>query len=238
MPEQAGEQAGDQPAGEHVGVGGGGEPTLVELLGGRSGAIEASLPALGFVVGWVAGGRSLAAAVGTAVAVAVAVVGWRLVRRGQPRAAVLGLTGVLIGALVAARTGHAEDFFLVQLLSNAASALVWVVSIWLRRPLLGVLAGAVLRQRGAWRRDPVLLRGYQSASWWWVGSYVLRTAVFTVLWTAGAVVALGVARVALSWPLVAATLALSWATLRRHLARAGHPGMRHPAGDPARHPTR
>ncbi|PZF85235.1 DUF3159 domain-containing protein, partial [Micromonospora deserti] len=40
-------------------------------------------------------------------------------------------------------------------------------------------------------------------------------------------VALTVARVALTWPLVAAALAVSWVAVRRSLP-AGHPGLRHP----------
>ncbi|MGF1661350.1 MAG: DUF3159 domain-containing protein [Kineosporiaceae bacterium] len=204
------------------------EPTLAELLGGRSGALDASLPAAGFAAGWLAGGRDLGWAIGAAVGVAVVVAAWRLLGRRQPRGALLGLTGVLVGALVAARTGRAEDFFLVQLLANVASGLAWTVSIWFRRPFLGLVVAAVLRQGRAWRQDPALLAGYQRASWWWVGSYGLRTVVFGSLWLSGAVVALGIARVALSWPLVATVIALSWATLRRHLSAHGHPGLRHP----------
>jgi hypothetical protein len=204
------------------------EPTLTKLLGGRSGALDASLPAAGFAAGWLAGGRDLTWAIAAAIAVAVLVAAWRLGRRRQPRAAVLGLTGVLIGALVAARTGRAEDFFLVQLLANIASGLAWIVSIWFRRPFLGLVVAAVLRQGTAWRRDPVLLAGYRRASWWWVASYGLRAVVLGSLWLSGAVVALGIARVALSWPLVATVVALSWATLRRHLVARGHPGLRYP----------
>jgi hypothetical protein len=213
----------------------GDDRSLAELLGGRWGALDASLPAVGFAAGWLIGDRRLPWAIGGAVAVALAVSGWRLARRRQPRAAVLGLTGVLVAALVAARTGRAEDFFLVQLISNVASALAWTVSIWLRRPLLGLIVGALLRQRRTWRQDPVLLAGYKQASWWWVASYVLRTIVFGTLWALGAVLALSVARVALSWPLVVTVVALSWATLRRHLAAHDHPGLRHPR-PPARPP--
>jgi hypothetical protein len=202
--------------------------SLVELLGGRSGAVDASLPAVGFAAGWLIGDGRLLWAVGGAVAVAVGVSAWRLLRRRRPRAAVLGLTGVLVAALIAARTGRAQDFFLLQLVGNVASALAWTLSISLRRPFLGLIAAALLRQGKAWRRDPVLLAGYQRASWWWVSSYVLRTVVFGALWASGAVLALSIARVALSWPLVAAVIALSWATLRWHLAAHGHPGLRHP----------
>ena len=130
------------------------------------------------------------------------------------------------------RTGRAADFFLVQLASNAASALAWLVSMAVRWPLLGVVVGTVLGQRTRWRRDPDLLRGYTVASWAWVGQYLVRVIVFGGLYWLSfawpwAVVALGAARVVLSWPLVAASLALSWWLLRRSLP-ADHPGIRHP----------
>jgi len=61
----------------------------------------------------------------------------------------------------------------------------------------------------------------------WPVIVVLRLAVFLPLYFAGAVYALGIARVALTWPLVVACIALSWTVLRRALP-AGHPGLRHP----------
>jgi hypothetical protein len=208
--------------------------SLAVLLGGRRGAVDATLPGVAFVVAWVIAERLAprtgAVTVGCAAAVAVAV-GVAIVRiraRGPLRAVLLGLLGVCVAAVVALYTGRAEDFFLVQVLSNAASALAWLLSIVVRWPLLGVVVGTVLGQRAHWRRDRALLRAYSLASWVWVGQYLLRLAVFTPLWMAGQVVGLGVARAALSWPLVACCLALSWWVLRRSLP-AGHPGVRHPA---------
>ena len=207
------------------------QESLAELLGGRRGAIDATLPPVVFVAIWLAT-RSVGWASGAAIlcGVVVAAVRWR--RGKRPRAVLLGLLGVAVAAFVAVRTGRAADFFVVQLAANAASALVWLVSIAIRWPLLGVVVGTVLGQRTRWRRDPELLRAYSVASWAWVGQYVLRVLVFGLLyWLSffwdGAVVALGVARVGLSWPLVAGCLAVSWWLLRRALP-ADHPGLRHP----------
>ncbi|MEU9507860.1 DUF3159 domain-containing protein [Micromonospora sp. NPDC048170] len=205
-----------------------GQPeTLADLLGGRRGAVDASLPPVAFALGWLLGGHSLWGGVGAAVLTGAALAGWRLRRGDRPRSVLVGLLAVCVAALIALRTGRAEDFFLVQLLSNAASTLAWVVSIVVRWPLLGVVVGAVLGQRTRWRRDPALLRAYGRGSWVWAVSYVLRLAVFLPLWLGGQVLALTVARVALSWPLVAAVLAVSWVVVRRSLP-AGHPGLRHP----------
>src|SRR3954470_16978516 len=101
--------------------------SLASLLNGRRAAIDATVPAVGFVVGWLAAGRSIWAGAGVAVGCAIAVSIWRLRRGEKPRAVLIGLLGVCVAALVALRTGRAEDFFLLQLLSNAASALAWAV---------------------------------------------------------------------------------------------------------------
>ena len=146
-----------------------------------------------------------------------------------------GLLGVAVAALVALYTGRAADFFLVQIVTNAASALAWTVSIVIRWPLLGVVVGTALGQRTRWRHDPDLLRGYQRASWVWVGQYLVRLAVFLPLYAADAVVALGIARTVLTWPLVALCVALSWPLLRSALP-AGHLGLGHPVEPEAPQP--
>ncbi|HEX5740684.1 MAG TPA: DUF3159 domain-containing protein [Pilimelia sp.] len=204
------------------------QESLADLLGGRRGAVEASLPAVAFAGGWLAGGQSLGAGVAAAVVTGVAVASWRLYRGHRVLGVLLGLLGVCVAALIALRTGRAADFFLLQLVSNGASALVWAISIVARWPLLGVVVGGLLGQRGRWRRDPALLRGYGLASWVWVAQYGVRLAAFLPLYAAGRVVELTVARVALSWPLVALCVATSWWVLRRALP-PGHPGLRHPA---------
>lgn len=201
--------------------------SLARLLGGRTGAIDATVPPVAFVAGWSLAGQSITVGIIAALTAALGVAAWRLTRGARPRAALVGLLGVAVAALIVARTGRAADFFLVQLLTNAASALAWLVSITVRWPLLGVVVGAVLGQRTRWRRDPDLLRAYSRASVVWILQYVIRVAVFTPLWLAGEVLALGAARVALSWPLVAACLGVSWWVLRRALP-PDHPGIRHP----------
>lgn len=207
-----------------------GTESLADLLGGRRGTVDATLPPVAFAVGWLLAG--LWGGVVAAVLAAAALAGWRLRRGDRPRAVLIGLLAVCVAALIALRTGRAADFFLVQLVSNAASALAWAVSIVVRWPLLGVVVGAALGQRTRWRRDPALLRAYARGSWVWAATYLLRVAVFVPLWLGGQVLALVVARVALTWPLVAAALAVSWVVIRRALP-AGHPGLRHPVAPSA-----
>ncbi|WP_181781370.1 DUF3159 domain-containing protein [Pseudonocardia pini] len=217
--------------------------SLREILGGRGGAIDASIPVVAFVLVWLlAGALRWWSPVGIAAAGAVAagggVAAWRLSRGKPPRAVLFGLLGVMVAALVALYTGRAEDFFLVQILSNIASALAWAISIAVRWPLLGIIVGAALGQKTRWRRDPDLMRGYQRASWVWVAQYVVRVAVFVPLYQAEWIFALGAARVAFSPALVALSVVLSWPALRSALP-ADHPGIRHPRvpEEPAPGPT-
>jgi hypothetical protein len=201
--------------------------SLAAVLGGRGGALDASLPPVAFALGWLVSGRSIGWGALFAVACGLVIGVFRLVRGEKPRAVVLSVLLVVVAAFVALYTGRPEDFFLIQLLSNAASALAWTVSIVVRWPLLGVVVGTVLGQKTRWRRDPDLLRAYSVASWAWVGQYLLRLGVFLPLWLAAQVGALSVARVAMTWPLQVLCLVVSGWLLKRSLPD-GHPGFRHP----------
>jgi hypothetical protein len=205
--------------------------SLADLLGGRRAALDATLGPVAFGLGFAAGGHSVGVGVIAAMTVSLLLTGWRLRQGDRPRAVLVGLLGVVLAALIALYTGDAVNFFLPRIATNAFSALAWLVSIVLRRPLLGVVVGAVLGQKTTWRHDPDLLRAYSRASWAWVGQYVTRLVVWTPLWWAGLTGALTVATIALTWPLIAACLAVSWWIMRRTLP-PGHPGLRHPVPRP------
>jgi len=199
--------------------------SLASVLGGRKGALDASLPPVAFVIGWLAAGNSIAWGSAAAIACAVVVGVIRIVRGDKARAVVVSLAAVIVAALIALHTGRAQDFFLIQLLSNVASALLWAASVVVRWPLLGVVVGLLLGQKTRWRKDPALLRAYSRASLTWSCQYLLRVAVYLPLWWTGQLVALGVARTVLTWPLQALTIAVSGWVLYRSLP-ADHPGLR------------
>jgi len=201
--------------------------SLVDLLGGKRGALDATAPPVVFAAGWLISGQSIAWGAAAAVVASALLAVWRMSRGEKVTAVLGGLAAVVVAALVALYTGRAEDFFLIQLLSNTASSLAWALSILIRWPLLGVVVGLLLGQKARWRRDPDLLRAYGRASWVWTAQYALRTVVYGLLWWSGQVVALTAARVVLSWPLLALVVAVSAVVLRRALP-ADHPGFRHP----------
>lgn len=182
---------------------------MMTAFGGRRGVLDSALPPLTFITTYLITGHDLAPALVAALVAGVIVTALRLARRDTLRHALAGFGAVAIAAAVASRTGRPQDFFLPSLLSNTAAAAAWAVSIWVRRPFLGMVMGALTRSR-AWREDPVLLAAYCRASWIWVASFLVRVLVMTPLWLAGQTVALGLAKVALGWPMVLVVIWLSW----------------------------
>ena len=99
-------------------------------------------------------------------------------------------------------------------MANAGYALAYAVSIAARWPLVGVIIALTSSRGMEWRQDPARVRAYNRATWVWVGLFSLRLAVQLPLYLTGAVVALGVARVAMGVPLFVVGIWLSWLILR------------------------
>lgn len=196
---------------------------LAEALGGAHGVADSSLPGLAFVLGYTISGSELQPAIIAALAVAVVMTGVRLARRETLQFALAGLVGVGIAAFIAERTGRAEDFFLPGLLLNAGYALAYLISIWTRWPLIGVLAGPLVGEGMEWRKDPARVSVYVKASWIWVGVFLARLAVQLPLYLAGAVVALGIAKAAMGVPIFAVGIWLTYLVLRQG-GEIGHAG--------------
>jgi hypothetical protein len=187
-------------------------PGLLEAMGGRLGMAETSLPPVAYaaVYGFIGTTGSAVVAVVVAAVFALA----RLVRRETPRHALTGLVGVGFAAFVAARSGKAENFFLPGLLLNAAYALAFLVSVVVRRPLVGYVVGQLDGEGLAWRDDPLRVRAFTRASMLWTALFGLRLAVQLPLYLAGAVTALGVAKTAMGIPLFALGLWLTYRLVR------------------------
>jgi hypothetical protein len=189
-------------------------PSLADAIGGPLGICESALPAAAFVATYTVTGQDTTAAIVVAVALGVVFAVLRLVRGQTVQFALGGLGGLALSAYVVSRTGKAEDFFLPGLLANAAYALAYAVSIVVRWPLLGVIVATLRGQGMEWRKDPAQVRSYSYASWVWVALFSLRLAVQLPLYLAGALAALGVARISMGIPLFAVGIWLSWLILR------------------------
>jgi hypothetical protein len=189
---------------------------LKEAIGGPLGMAETSLPAVAYVVAYTASGSDTNTAAKVAVALALVLALARLVRRQSPIHALSGLVGVGFAAFIATRSGRAEDFFVPGLLLNAASASAFLISLAVRRPLVGIIVTKLDGEGDEWRSDPARVRAFVRATWLWAGLFATRLIVQLPLYAAGAVVALGVAKTAMGLPLYGIGLWLTWLLVRRH----------------------
>jgi Protein of unknown function (DUF3159) len=178
---------------------------LANSLGGMRGMVEGAAPFVAFTVAWVLTrglGYSLLAALGVAVVFAII----RLLQRQSLKFVLQAVIPTAIAAVVASRTGRAEDVFLPGILYNGVLAVVAIGSVALRGPLVGFLYGAAVGDPTGWRRDRGLVRMTGRLTLVLAVPYVTRFAVQLPLFLAGNVVWLAVAKVALGWPLLVAAL--------------------------------
>ncbi len=216
--------------------------SFAEAVGGMRGVVEAIVPGLRFVVVFVAT-TDLRAALIASVAAALVAVAARLVQRTPVTQALGGLLGIAVGVFWAWRSGEAENFYAVGLWTNAVYLVVILASILARWPVVGLVVEAVrsglvdqTRERAAspsageaedadapspfaplvaWRTDPVLVRRYTIATWFWVGLFALRLIVKVPLYFSGDVAWLGTAHLVMGVPLWGLVLWLTWAVIRR-----------------------
>lgn len=202
-------------------------PSALEAVGGPLGIGESVLPPIAYVTAYTISGEAATSA-WIAVAIGAVLALGRIVRGQTPQYALAGLFGVGLAAFIVSRTDRAEDFFVPGLLANAGYAIGCLGSIVFRYPAVGVAVGSLRGEGLAWRKDIPRVRAYTRATWIWVGIFSLRLAVQLPLYLAGAVVALGTARVAMGVPVFALGLWLTWLMLRAYdpdlMRRRDQPG--------------
>lgn len=174
-------------------------------LGGARGMIESALPFVAFTIAWLIG-RQLYPALGAAVGVAIILAVIRLVQRQSVKFVVQAVIPTAIAALVATRTGRAEDIFLPGILYNGGLAVLSMITIAIRWPLVGFIIGAALGDPTGWAKDRGLVRMTSKLTAVLAVPYVARFVIQLPLYFAGQVVLLGIAKVALGWPLLIAAL--------------------------------
>ena len=97
-----------------------------------------------------------------------------------------------IAALVATRTGRAEDVFLPGILYNGALALLSFFTIAVRWPLVGFLLGAAIGDPTGWAKDRGLVRMTTKLTAVLAIPYVTRFVIQLPLFLTGQVVLLGI----------------------------------------------
>ena len=187
---------------------------LAAALGGPRGVVETAVPTVGFTICYVVT-HELRLSLTVGIASAAVLVLLRLVQRSTLKFVLNSLFGIMIAGVFAARSGKAQDAFLPGIVYNGAYALAMVASILVRWPVLGFLVGTATGDPTGWRANPALVRLCSRLTWLLVLPCALRFAVQLPLYKAGAVGALGTAKVVMGWPLQVAALFAMGALLAR-----------------------
>lgn len=187
---------------------------LAEGVGGLRGSLEAALPTVAFVITWSFTHDVRTALVAAAVPIALAVL-VRLAQRQTLRFALGSLLALGIAAFFALRTGRAQDVFLPGILYSCALTVLTLTSVVTRWPMIGFVLGSTSRDPLAWRTHPGVVRLCQRLTLVLAGLYAVRVVVMLPLYLAGQVGWLGVAKVALGWPLYLLAVAGMGALLLR-----------------------
>jgi hypothetical protein len=194
-------------------------PTMLEQMGGVQGVVASTIPVAVFVLVNVL--FALQPALIAALVAGVLIAVWRVARKQPLQPAVSGLLGVGVAAFIAYRTGEARGFYLPGLVFSAVFGLAFLVSVIVRWPLAGVIWHGINGEGQSWRRDRRLLRAYTFASLLWTAVFAARLMVQGWLYNADEETWLGVARLAMGYPLVGvALLGTVWAVRRARRAPA------------------
>lgn len=181
---------------------------VLDSLGGWRGFVDAGLPALAFVIANAIGGLTPAIWAGGLAGALVFLI--RLVRKENLQQAFSGLIGLALCIFIARQTGEAKDFFVFGIIRSGVVALVLLVTVVLRRPLVGYVWNFFSPIEGGWRNDARLVRVFGWLTAAWAGGFLLRFLAEGGLYLANSTTGLGAIRIALGYPLTFALLLLSY----------------------------
>ena len=202
---------------------------LLGQMGGVSGLIYSALPVAVLVP--ISTAFGLLPAIFSALGVAVAILLWRLVRRDSVRPALAGFLGVGISALIAWLVGASKGYFLLGIWMSLFWAVVFTTSVLIRRPIVGYVWSWVNGHDRSWRRSRQAMRAFDAATATWVLVFGARFIVQNRLYDEDKTGWLGVARIAMGWPLAALGAFVTYLAIRaaQRALHATHAAASQPA---------
>lgn len=189
-----------------------GSRAILDQMGGVSGLIYSSLPVLVFVP--VSSAFGLMPAIAAALGVATLILIWRLIRRDSVQPAISGFFAVGVSALIAYLVGESKGYFLLGIWTSLIWAVVFGVSVLIRRPIVGYVWGWVNSHDRGWRDVRKAVLAFDIATITWVVVFASRFLVQEYLYDADETGWLGVARIAMGWPLTAVAALVTYLAIR------------------------
>jgi hypothetical protein len=187
--------------------------SLLAGIGGPLGIAEAVLPATVFSIAYAITKQALPA-VASAAGLSILFIFIRLIRRQSLQQAIIGALAIALASFLALRDGgQAADYFLTGFFTNAAYGSVFLISVLIRRPIMGYVAQLLFGLTN-WRTSREYKR-LRFITLIWVGFFSARLLVQVPLYLAGQVELLAASRVVMGAPAYAGLLALTWVLIRR-----------------------
>ncbi len=186
---------------------------VVTALGGKKGIIDSTIPSLIFLLTYNIT-HNLKVCLYISITTAVLLMIWRLIKRDTLTHSISGFIGIAFCGWFAWKTGEAKDYYAPSLWKNSAFALVYLISILIKWPLIGVLLGPILGENLNWRKNPARMAAYKKATWIWFALFAIRLVVQYPLFKANQLNALGIANIFLGFPLYLATLWGTWLVIK------------------------
>lgn len=183
---------------------------LLKALGGWQGLIDAALPTAAFLAVFTVT-QEIRSAVYVALGCTAVLLIVRMLTKKSLQQVFSGVFGLVLSAYLATKTGKAENFFVIGILQNSAYFAVCLISIVIRKPILGYIISVLRGQPAtAWLQQSHLRSTYSAVTWLWVLVFGVRVAITAPLYFAGLTTQLGTAKLILGTPLYALAVFISY----------------------------
>lgn len=178
-----------------------GEKELLDkAIGGWRGLIDSALPSMLFILIFV-----FQKNLNNALVASLAIGGVLLVIRSFERKSLTqvfsGFIGLTISVFLTWRTKDASNFFLTGIVTNGIYGFFLLISVLIRKPLIGYLVGSLVGDTSGWLKHPLLVRAYTTVTWLWVAVFSLRLLVQIPLYLNDNIALLGTVKIFMGWPL-------------------------------------
>jgi hypothetical protein len=150
------------------------------------------------------------AALGGSLAVALLIGVYRLINRQPLGYALGGVGGVIIAGLIAWGIGGAEGYFLPGIFTGAATFILCLVSVIIKRPLVAWTSYLTRRWPLEWYWHPRVRPAYSEVTIAWAIVFALRALLQFELFQRQAAGMLGLVQLITGWPALLILLVLSY----------------------------
>ena len=173
---------------------------LNKAIGGWRGLIDSALPSMLFILIFVFQKNLNNALIASLVLGGVLLI-IRLFERKSLTQVFSGFIGLSISVFLTWRTKDASNFFLTGIVTNGIYGFLLLISVLIRKPLIGYLVGSLVGDTSGWLKHPLLVRAYTTVTWLWVAVFGLRLLVQIPLYLNDNIALLGTVKIFMGWPL-------------------------------------